>query len=407
MKVLRMLGLSICLSGCQTVAELEYRKTAPDANWDAAEANARDGFEYVELQKTYIKVGLDDSGKGNSDTISTDAGSIGKDKAHGSVSEAKSSAPADGKAVAKNKAYPSASKGSKAAPTAGEKTSKDSATTKDGDTSAAREPTDKAPKDITSPPAMLDPVLATSLIDGRVWSAKTVPVPSAQMSFLVRGQTGSFWKVTTLSVAKYANSDLTSGVSVKAENLVATRIGQAAGIVAKLVTTAGAIGVSNSSNTPLGPLLPFSLEIGDKDALGDLNDGWTYKLKFDDVLPKNVVNFSDFLEKSQGKKVNYWPVPACRSATLSVFGGTLKYEFRVIVASPTYVRLQPVPVDGKITPGSICSSSTTGTMTIDPMTNLTDQVAALQTGVQTIKDVKKGDSETDDQPKDDKGKDGK
>jgi hypothetical protein len=130
--------------------------------------------------------------------------------------------------------------------------------------------------------------------------------------------------------------------------------------------------------------------------IGDLNNGWSYRFDYDtDALPPGTVDFDAFMSGVDGKKVGYWPVLACRTATLTVFPpdkDTLghKFVFNVVVATTDAIRLQPVPVDGKLSPGTVCSSSETGTASADPVQTAADDLTALQQGIEKVQAAKKG-----------------
>jgi len=213
---------------------------------------------------------------------------------------------------------------------------------------------------------------------------------------MVRGVSG-FWKTTSISIARYDNSDLPSSVTSKAENLVAKRLGQFAGVAASMVSIAGGLGlgVDSAGNQPNKPLLPFSIKVPENGPfVGTLNDGWSYRFDYDsDTLPAGTVSFDDFLAGVLGQTVSYWPVMACRTATVTVFPpnkATLgyQYSFNVVVASGAALRLQPVPIDGKLNPGAVCSASESGTTTADPVQTFADDLSALQQGIQKVKDAK-------------------
>jgi hypothetical protein len=109
------------------------------------------------------------------------------------------------------------------------------------------------------------------------------------------------------------------------------------------------------------------------------------------------VSFDQFLGGVAGQTVSYWPVYACRAATITVIPPNkallgYEYVFNVVVASPAALRLEPVPIDGKLNPGTVCSASESGTATADPVQTFADDLSAVQQGIQKVKDAKGGKS---------------
>src|SRR6202000_1459741 len=112
--------------------------------------------------------------------------------------------------------------------------------------------------------------------------------PDTTQAYLVKGVQG-FFESTTLGVGHYQNSDLVSSVSVTAENLVPTRIGQIASIVASVISIAGVVGVSGGG--PETKLQPFTFEVPkDKVVNANLDDYWHYDFLFEsDAQPSGTV----------------------------------------------------------------------------------------------------------------------
>jgi hypothetical protein len=237
------------------------------------------------------------------------------------------------------------------------------------------------------------------LIDGKKWSATAVPVPDGSNAFMVRGVSG-FWRKTSISIARYQNSDIASSITSKAENLVPQRLGEFAGVAASMVSIVGkGFGVDSAANASAVALLPFSIKVPDLPrAIGTLNDGWSYTFEYDSSdLPAGAVSLADFMTNVADQKVAYWPVLACRTGTLTVIPPNSaevghQYVFNVVVATPAAVRLQPVPVDGKLSPGTVCSASETGTTNSDALQNVSDDMTALQQGIAKVKGAKSGTS---------------
>jgi hypothetical protein len=209
-------------------------------------------------------------------------------------------------------------------------------------------------------------------------------MPSSKYEFAVKGVSG-FWRSTAIGLAKYPNTDIVSSVSSKAENLVPKRIGQlSAGIVSIIQLAAPIVGVSGA---PDEPLESFRVSVPDADSTGDINSTWHYDLKFDNSPPRGTVSLATFIQETKGRKVGFWPVPACRPMTLTVkkTGSKRAYEFHFVVATADNIRLVPLPIDGKSDLGSICGSSTSGTLKADELENAKADLKALQEGVQAVR----------------------
>jgi hypothetical protein len=386
--MLVLITTSVGVSACTTSVDLQYARPPEHGNLAAIAKQADDHYEYVELSDVYVKVAPDTAEtKPKADEAVKPAGSTGTpvNRPQATAAQTQTTAPA---ARAQNPASnkkgvksPSAAAAPKAQP--GSTTPKPAAGSTDTNTAAP-------PK--ANP---LDPALSMTTIDGKKWAATVVPVPSSDYGFMVRG-VSSFWRSTTISISRYDNSNIASSVSSKAENLVAKRLGQFAGAAASIVKVGAALGVADVAKPPSKPLLPFSIKIPASNDNGKLNDGWTWGFEYDSSdKPAGTVTFSDFMTQVALKTVGYWPVPACRSGILTVFPPTkdpvpYQYLFNVVVSTPQYVRLQSVPINGKLSPGVVCSASETGTTTDDPLQTLSDDFTALQQGIDKVKAAKKG-----------------
>ena len=387
--------LSFALLGCQTSVEVQYQQPSPPGDWEGSARQAKEGYTFVELSTSYIQVAPTDNTKDGA----TDKPTTPKPKTTGSDSNSDPSKPAasgttHGARTSGAQAATPSKNGKSAAP--GKDSQSAQPSTK---TPTAQGPVRGAPQGSTqpdTPAAALDPALATTLIDGKSWTAKTIPVPKDSYAMMVRGNTSSFWKTTALSVSRFANSDIASAVSVKAQNLVATRIGQIAGVAANLVAIGGTLGVEGVQQVPTKPLLPFSIPVSPTDDSDTLNDGWTYSLTYDSPVPAGTVSFAAFITHVVSNKVNYWPTPACRAATLSLYppASTVAHVFHVIVSTPDYIRLEPLPIDGKLTLGAVCSASVSGTTSTDPFATFSDEMSALQQGIDKLKPAKPAASAT-------------
>lgn len=211
------------------------------------------------------------------------------------------------------------------------------------------------------------------VINGQEIQATLRAVPDPNHGFLMGGTSG-FWRKTAVTGTKYPNSDRVASVSVKAESLVARRIGQFA-TVAGYFFKPSAAGLTESASI-IPPLNPFSFEVALNNN-GKFNDvpgspQWEYKLTFE-AKPSGAVSWTTFNQLHAGKKVNYFPVPACLSAVLDLHVKVPEgqepgpsYQFKsFVVSTPDIVRLEPLPVDGTLTLSAICSGTVEGTMTTD------------------------------------------
>jgi len=341
----------LSLAGCETV-ELQYTQPAEQGNFNAIEQQANDKYELFSFPKAYILV--------------TPVQSDVKKETTPSSSATNQTESNQSKASSKKT-------GSTGTALTGNKTSANSETSTPPST--ANIPT-------------LSNGLATAVIDGKQWEAKVVQLPDDARVLAVKGFSG-FWKSTSIGITKYQNTDMVSSVSSTAENLVPKRLGQLASIVATAIQI-GALGVNGQQSSPL-PLQPFIVEIPKRS--GTINGDWTYTFKYDESSPPpGTVSLSTFLENSMNRKVSYWPVPACRSATLVIGRGSdqTRSVFHVTVSSQDAIRLQPLPVKGKIELGSICGATMSGTATADDVATFSDDLQAVQQAIKTIKDAKKG-----------------
>ena len=326
-------GLS-ALTACESV-EVQYAAPARAGDYAAAESQAQDHYEFVALPKTYILVRPVD-------------GSVGKSQNDDKPAAAKQ---ADNGAAAAGRA-------AGAAPTAA---------------------------------ANATPGLSTAVIDGKTWSATVIQLPDDQRTFVVRGVSG-VWKSTTIGLTRTPNTDLVSSVSSTAENLAPKRIGQVASIVATTIQIAGTLAVS-SLKPGEAPLIPFVVEVPGQGERSDTipGDKWGYSFRYDSPeLPPGTVTYEEFVTQGMNRKVAYWPIPACRSATLSI--GTQQMPeaavFHLVVSSSDVIRLQPLPSKGKVDFGSVCGATSSGTATSDLLTSVTDDLQAIQQAIKTIKDAK-------------------
>jgi hypothetical protein len=379
---------SFALFGCTTV-EVQYKQPSSPATYDSAAKDADSRYEYFVLTRNSVLVS---QAPDSSDDKKKDQGSTSRtndstsDAPHGAVPMA-SASPASPSARG-GTASPGTSAGS-TAPTGATnpKPSKSGQPeTKAPSKGAATTSGDKAPPSFDNP-------LGAALIDGKKWTATVVPIPDNRLALMVRGETG-FWKNTTLGIVRFQNTDVVSSVSITAENLVPTRIAQVAGIAASVVKIGtGVLAMTPGERIPPRDLEPFVIDVGRDNASGNVNDDWRYSFEFDDATPPAAaISIEDFRTQVAGKKVGFWPVPACRPATVKLTrkSSGSQYAFHVVVASPDHVRLQPLPVTGKMELGSVCGASVTGTAAADALATISDDLQAAQKAVETLTAAKKG-----------------
>lgn len=349
MKKYLPVALSACLLGCQNV-ELQYAAPAPAASSleqaKLVEEQALENYEYFVFARNHILLAPANESSEKSGT---------KEEKPAVKAEAKGTKA--GAAAAKQdepKPQPSTAENSK--------------------------PLDTSP--------------GTTMIDGKPWKFFVVPVPDTSRPLAVKGYSG-FWKSTTIGISKYPNTDVVSSVSSKAENLVPKRIGQVASVAVAALKIASGTGVSDVGKA--SPLVPFELAVPEKNGSGRVpgTEDWAWIFTYDDTNAlSGTVEYGNFVELTKNKKVNYWPAPACRSATLKLTqdSTSAQHLFHIVVSSPKFLRLHPLPIDGKMDLGTVCGASVSGITGADAATNIVDSVEALQSAIEQIKKAQKPDS---------------
>jgi hypothetical protein len=262
----------------------------------------------------------------------------------------------------------------------------------------------KADKPGPAPPGADEVTQPVQVIDGKVWGAKLSVLSDTDHGFMLAGTNG-FWKKTTLSGARAANSDRVEAVTVKAENLTAKRLGQIATVLGYFIKPSATTAAATADT----PLKPFDFDVtladfGADHAIPDTN--WTWTLK-GPVKLSGTVSFDNFMTQAESGKVNYFPVPACLTADLVVKqGGVEKAAFPLVVSTPELVRLEPMPLDGKLTLSKICSATVEGATQADPYDELFADLAALQAAYEQLRGKKPDAEEETDAGVDAPGKDG-
>ncbi|QXH53442.1 hypothetical protein KSS94_10145 [Pseudomonas fakonensis] len=329
MKAIVTSVVMLAVSGCSTAVDVQFREPAKGGDFKGVESLAKEHFEYIAIPNTYVLIRP--------------------------VAQA-ADAPAAGKATLETKQVAKKDSAGTAADSTQKVDAKENART-----------------------------TATALIDGKQWEAVVVQLPDDQRYLAVRGVTG-FWKTSTVGLAKAENSDRVVSLNSKAENLVPKRLEQGAAIVGAIIKAPAGVAA-----TPKLPLRSFAFKVP---ASGPLDStpatDWQYRFAYDSAgLPAGTVSYEDFRRNAVDKTVSYWPVPACRSATLELRRNSeLEAVFHLTVSSADVLRLQPLPVDGQVNLGSVCGSSVSGTVSGDPVAAVSDNLKALQQAIKTVRDAK-------------------
>lgn len=233
----------------------------------------------------------------------------------------------------------------------------------------SRKTSDTAPasRDVASTPAVI----------GRdTWVAVPTPIADYRHAFLVKGIVNAE-SSTTLAISRYPDSDRVASVASTAVNLVPKRIEQVTTVASTLIQLA-ALPVSTDDTG----LRPFTLELPPRSLTSQvpLQPGWGYTVEYpDEDEGAATVSFAkDFETLFENGDVNYWPVQACRLAKLTLFHDRQPYVFFATVADPDRLRLQPLPISGKLELGPICGASVSGVTSADPLAAAVDDVTALQ-----------------------------
>jgi hypothetical protein len=266
-----------------------------------------------------------------------------------------------------------------------------------GNTGGSADAKDQAKADGTDQPSG---VVTNATIAGKEYDGTLAALEDTTHGIMVSGHSG-FWKKTILTAARYADSDRVQSLTVKAESLVVTRIGELATVAGHFISPTKAANEAGLIKRPDLPAFDIDLAHIENGKTADVPDvpGWSYRLSW--TVPDGTVTWADFnrLAVGQGKAVNYFPAPACliMSVELSTIynGNTETYRFKPFLGStPDVVRLEPLPVDGKLSLSPVCSSSVTGTMNSDPYEEAFQAAAALDKAYGDLKDGAKSSTTT-------------
>ncbi len=240
----------------------------------------------------------------------------------------------------------------------------------------------KVPPRTSSQDAPADTSSTPSSIGRHMWVAVPTPIADYGRSFLVHGIVG-FWSSTTLAISRYPNSDRVASVASTAVNLVPKRIEQVTTLAGTLIQLSAA-----AVSTEDDELRPFAVELPKESVTKQVSvqRGWGYTVEYPngEERPGTVSFAKDFGSLFENGEVNYWPVQACRVAKLTLFHDHRQYVFFATVADPDRIRLQPLPVAGKIELGTVCGASVSGVTSSDPLAAVVDDVTALQQAAQKL-----------------------
>lgn len=426
-------GASLGLVGCASV-NVRYAAAPTFDDVEAASKAADKGLTYYTLQKIHVSVEpVDAATPAAADTQDSKALVKKTEQAKQDGANQNSPKPEDAKASEKplvDKAVGAeTTKGTKATKKTGATTSADgkpgkAATGKAGEQTAKSEaanpkeqkpgetkPAEQKPAEPAKPAVQKgedEIAKPIKVINGKTWGATLTVAPDPGHAFLMGGRNG-FWKKTTVTGARLANTDQVTTVSIKAENLTAKRLGQIATVLGYFIKTpASAAAVAASSNGDDGQeaLLPFEFDVTansfttDPPAVAKYafvpgTTKWAWTLRGAANLP-GTVSFDKFFSKAASVKegVNYFPVPACLTADLVISkvesnGGAPTFtdvaRFPLVVATAERVRLEPLPLDGKLTLSKICSATVEGATQVDRYDEAFDNLAALQEQYEKLK----------------------
>lgn len=366
---MRRIGLTLlssasllALAGCDTV-QLNYR--APSSDSTQVLADAQDGYHYFELPRSYIVLT-----KANGTAASGNASDSNSSK-NGSPPKTNVAGGSNGVPVNGGHGHANMGQGT------GHEQSQAQPQTNSG--------TDQANGSSSTSPL---PSWPNQTIGPDTWAVSVIPVASGE-GLLVKGRV-NYWQSTTLGVARYENTDMPSTISSKAENLVAKRIGQGFSLLTDIAGLSAHLLVAGSASPAPSGLQPFSLRVTGAEDQGSVNSDWDWKLTYDNgqVVPE-AVPYKNLLSSADNAAVGYWPIPACREATLTLIDKNHKtaqgsYDFHVAVGTPEWVRLEPLPVDGSLTLDSVCSASTKGTTDADPGTDAFNIADGFAKGIESL-----------------------
>lgn len=231
-----------------------------------------------------------------------------------------------------------------------------------GGAAVAASPQKAAPSAATGAAPSSQSATDSITVNKQSYSTSVVPVEGSH-SYISQPVTG-FFTSTQVNISKLQNTNIPSAISSTFTDNTVTRIDQIGGILAALAPLAS-LGVEPPCNTG-SALKSFTLTL-DQQGTGtiDKQPCWTYKVTFATPTPVGAVSWKT-LESSMGASVKYFPVPACRDATIELAvnykdgagnaQSDLKATIVTKIADPDYVRLVPLPSKGTINMHPICGA---------------------------------------------------
>ena len=220
-------------------------------------------------------------------------------------------------------------------------------------------------------------------------------LPSASSLALTAIATNDAFSANQFGISKFANTDIPTTVSNQFTDLAKSSI-------VPLITAVGTAAVAFAADAELQSgdacasetSVPqdFSVVLSDSASLSGsakLDKCFSYTLSVSDTQPplSNAITRQQFTANFENKTVKFWPVPACKSETLTIKKGDdtfAKAEFTVV--DPDYLKLLPFPSKGKIAFHPVCDADLSDSP-VDKYQTWEDTMTAL---IQAAQNVKKG-----------------
>lgn len=374
MKLLLGIALGIIISGCASV-EVHYADAPPFDDVNTAAKLAAAGLSYYSLAKIHLAASPSTK---QSDTVGATSGG-------GTTSQSKALASASKKQTRGTRANTKSTAATPPGKTGAANPQAQGSGTNEsrGDSAAANDNASDAP------------VTSTGNINGQPWMVTLTTVRDATHGFMMGGTNG-FWTKTTLTASRTPNSDRPDSVTVKAENLTATRADQIASVLGYVISPGKARAPEGTETANQPPPFDFDIDSEHINATNPIGDqsGWSYRLDIPVPQPSGSVSFNKAIATAKAAAaVNYFPVPACLSAHLYLYrNGAPMADFPLVVANPDVVRLEPLPLDGKLTMSSICGASVQGTTQVAAYDELFSDITALQKAYTQVANPNSGQS---------------
>jgi hypothetical protein len=160
-------------------------------------------------------------------------------------------------------------------------------------------------------------------------------------------------------------------------------LGQIATVLGYVISPGGAArDIVDAPTTDAPPPFDFDVDAAHTNTTNPVAEGseWSYRLDLPNPQPEGAVSFARAIAAAKAaKSVSYFPVPACLPGHLYLYkAGVQMADFPLVVANPDIVRLEPLPLDGKLTLSTICGASVQGATQIDPYNEIFSDLAAVQ-----------------------------